>query len=81
VFDIFMEIMDLYTAALIRLASMLQCTHYVSMGANPDKERKNERIYVHAFSLVLPSKFIKQKNDLSEIQVLAKVRHKKMWQA
>ena len=48
-----MEIMDLYTAALIRLASMLQCTNYVAMGANPDKERKNERIYVHAFSLAL----------------------------
>jgi hypothetical protein len=41
-----MEIMDLYTAALIRLASMLQCTNYVAMGSNPDQERKNERIYV-----------------------------------
>jgi myo-inositol-hexaphosphate 3-phosphohydrolase len=33
-----MEIMDLYTAALIRLASMLQCTNYVAMGSNPDQD-------------------------------------------
>jgi hypothetical protein len=70
VFDIFMEIMDLYTAALIRLASMLQCTHYVAMGANPDKERKNERIYVDNYW-----KDQEQQNICTDSFTLRKTKH------